>query len=118
MPSRIGANPPQVLNALRSEAGKTILSACGLCPSMFAEGGSSQGQREAYRQSVLAGVMPLARLVEAELSNKLESPVTFNFSALQSHDLNTRASAFSKLVQGGLSPSDGGRNRRTGGNLQ
>ena len=41
---------------------------------------------------------PLARVVEAELAAKLETPVSLDMTGLYAHDLVGRASAFQRLV--------------------
>ena len=46
-------------------------------------------------------VQPLSRLLEAELRQKLEADV-----GLYAHDLQGRATAFSKLIAGGLPVQD------------
>ena len=80
----------------------SILGACGIPPGMFAIDGSAQGSREAWRRFIFGSVEPLARLVEEELSKKLESPVTLSFSNLFAADISGRANAFAKMVQSGM----------------
>ena len=58
--------------------------------------------REGYRQLQTIEIEPLARLVEAELSEKLEAVITFNFDRLAAIDINARARAFSSFINGGL----------------
>ena len=41
---------------------------------------------------------PLARVVEAELEAKLETPVSLDMTGLYAHNLVGRASAFQRLV--------------------
>lgn len=106
MSKRVGANPPASLAVLRSDAGKTILSACGVPVSLTEGSGSSQGAREAWRQFVFGSVQPLGRIIASELSDKLETNVTLNFSGLQAADLAGRTGSFKKLVEAGVSPSD------------
>ena len=99
---RIGPNPPSVLATLRSDAAQSILSACGCPPGLFTTDGSAQGSREAWRRFIFGSVEPLARLVEEELSRKLESPVSLSFSGMFAADISQRANAFSKMVQSGM----------------
>ena len=99
---RIGANPPEVLQVLRSEVGRAVLGACGVPTGLFEAQGSSQGAREAWRQFVYGSVMPLAKMVSEELSKKLETGVTLNFTELQAHDLTGRAASFKKMVESGM----------------
>ena len=62
-------------------------------------------QREAVRRWHLGTVLPLARLLEAELSDKLEGEVRLRFDAYPL-DLAGRAQAFQKLVAGGVPVSE------------
>ena len=102
---RIGANPPEVLAVLRSDTGRAVLGACGVPTGLFEAQGSSQGAREAWRQFVYGSVMPLAKMVSEELSKKLETEVTLNFTELQAHDLTGRAASFKKMVESGMDVS-------------
>ena len=56
---RIGASPPDVLEALRTSSGASVLAACGVPPGLAdprAEGG---GQRESFRRFIHTSVQPL-----------------------------------------------------------
>ena len=51
----------------------------------------------------MGSVEPVARMVAAELSRKLDVPgLSFDFSSLWAHDLAGRAAAFKALVAGGM----------------
>ena len=82
--------------------GRSVLGACGVPVGLFESQGSSQGAREAWRQFVYGSVQPLARLISEELSKKLETEVSLNFSELQAHDLAARAGSFKKMVESGI----------------
>lgn len=58
-------------------------------------------QRESWRRFVMGSVEPVAVLVAAELSSKLETPVKLSFEGLWAHDLAGRAAAFKALLAGG-----------------
>ena len=62
-------------------------------------------QREAVRRWHQNLVLPLARLVEHELSMKLETPVELKFDKYPL-DLVGRAAAFQKLVAGGIAVNE------------
>lgn len=47
-------------------------------------------------------ISPMARIVEAELSEKLEAPIGLGFESLYAADLAGRARAFQSLVGGGM----------------
>ena len=103
-PQRLGANPPAVLGDLVDTVGYTGCSqACGVPPALVRPGADGTASREAWRQFLHATVAPVARLIEAELSDKLDSSITLNFDTLYASDLSGRARAFASLVNGGLS---------------
>ena len=58
-PSRIGANPPQTLPSLRSDAALAVLSACGVPPSLAYRQADGTGQREALRRYLHTSLLPL-----------------------------------------------------------
>ena len=100
-PQRLGAHPPDVLRGLRSEAGMAVLSACGV-PVSLATDADGTSQRESWRRFVMGAVEPLLDIVGEELERKLETKIAFDLTKLWAHDLQGRASAFAKMVQGGM----------------
>ena len=101
-PRRLGANPPQTLAVLRSDAGQAVLGACGVPVSLFTDADGTAA-RESWRRFVMGSVEPVAALVAAELSSKLEIPgLRFDFSSLWAHDLAGRAQSFKGMVAGGM----------------
>ena len=60
------------------------------------------GAREAFRRFLHATIAPAARLVEVELSAKLDTEVTLSFDALYASDITGRARAFQSMVGGGM----------------
>ena len=76
-----------------------LLAVAAALVGRYAPDGTSQ--REAGRRWHLGTVLPLARLLEAELEAKLETPVRLRFD-LYNVDLAGRAQAFQKLVAGGV----------------
>ena len=98
---RIGANPPQTIDLLRSNAALHVLAACGV-PVVLLERSDGTAMREAWRQFLHGSVAPVARCVEAELSEKLNVGISLNFDALFASDLSGRARAFQSLVGGGM----------------
>ena len=77
---RLGAAPPEVVAQLRRDAFEHVLAACGTPPSLFTDSDGT-AQREAVRRWHMNLVLPIARLVEHELSAKLETPVELKFDA-------------------------------------
>ena len=86
--------------ALQKQTFASVLAACGCSPALF-DDSDGTSKREALRQFFIGTVQPLARLLEAELSEKLEGQVKLAFD-LYNVDLAGRAQAFQKLVAGGM----------------
>ena len=74
---RLGPRPPAALVELQSVAFREILSACGVSPSLFSATGTAA--REAWRQLLFGVIQPLGKLIESELSEKLEATISFDF---------------------------------------
>lgn len=100
-PQRFGANPPAALPSLRTEAGMSVLSACGV-PVPLVTDADGTSQRESWRRFVMGSVEPLLDLVRVEVEAKLETRVTFDLSSLWAHDLAGRASSFKAMVTAGM----------------
>ena len=102
--SRLGPMPPDGLVKVSEHAFARVLAACGTPPSLFLDSDGTS-QREAVRRWHQNLVLPLARLVEHELSMKLETPVELKFDKYPL-DLVGRAAAFQKLVAGGIAVNE------------
>ena len=105
MERRFGANPPDALVKLHERAFDEIVGACGLM-GLFSPRTDGTGRREAYRQSLHSVVAPLGRLVAAELTRKLETPIRLDWQELRAGDISGRARAFQSLVGGGMAMQD------------
>ena len=103
--SRLGPHPPEVLAQLRRDVFGHVLAATGTPPSLFVDNADGTAQREAVRRWHLGTVLPLAKLIEHELKAKLETEVRLKFDAYPI-DLAGRASAFTKLVAGGVAVNE------------
>ena len=104
--SRYGASPPNTLDPLRTNAGMSVLSACGV-PVSLASDADGTSQRESWRRFAMGSVAPLLRIVASELARKLDSPgLRFDLGDLWAHDQAGRAQAFAKLVGAGMSLAD------------
>ena len=99
--SRLGPMPPEGMTVIAEQTFKTILAACGCSMAMF-DDSDGTSKREAQRVFLHGTVRPLGKLLAAELSAKLETEIALDFSGLYMHDLTGRASAFQKLVAGGM----------------
>ena len=112
-PQALGPDPSISQISLRSEAAMSILSVFGVPPSLFGSSGDSDA-RESWRRFVLSTINPLARMCEAELRGKLDSPdLSLSLEDLRSGDLQgrgrataARALAMRNLVTAGLSVED------------
>ena len=102
--SRLGPMPPESMVTLRKSTFEAVLAACGTPPSLFTDADGT-AQRESLRRWHLGTVLPLARLVEHELTAKLETPVKLKFDNYPL-DLAGRAQAFQKLVAGGVAVNE------------
>ena len=99
---RFGPMPPESMEKIRAGAFNSMLSACGCPPSLFLDADGT-GQREAVRRWHQNTVLPLARILEHELREKLEVDISLKFDNYPL-DLQGRAQAFQKLVAGGMTP--------------
>ena len=98
---RLGFDAPQSEVLLRSDVGLSILAACGVPVELIEKAEGSAG-REAWRRFLHGSVDPVAKLVAAELTEKLEQSVTLDLSALHASDVQGRARAFQSLVGSGM----------------
>ena len=76
--NRLGPTPPAALVQLRSDAYQAVLAATGTPPALFTDSDGTS-QREAVRRWHMNLVLPLAALLEYELSEKLETPISLEF---------------------------------------
>ena len=96
---RIGAEPPDVLAKLRTDAAMSIYAACGVPPSLVTLPADGTGQREAWRRFLHASISPVARIVQGELRAKLDTPaLSLDFTNLYAADVSGRARAFRALA--------------------
>ena len=102
-PERLGPAPAEGLVQVADQAFMRVLAATGTPPPLFAGDADGTAQREALRRWHQGTVLPLARVLEAELSAKLDAPVALRFDNY-ALDLAGRAQAFQKLVAGGVDP--------------
>ena len=95
---RIGANPPSVLDMLRSNSARHVLAACGV-PIELVEPAEGSGAREAFRRFLHATIAPVAALVQEELREKLDTPdLVLGFDGLFAADVQGRARAWRSLA--------------------
>ena len=100
-PHRFGANPPAPLISLRNDAAASVLAACGV-PLALINDADGTSQRESWRRFAMGSLEPVATVLARELSEKLETEISFSFRSLWAHDIAGRAGAFAKLAASGL----------------
>ena len=101
---RLGPMPTEAMVKLANDSFARVLAACGCSPALF-DDSDGTSKRESLRQWHLGVVQPLARQLDVELSDKLETPVRLRFD-LYNVDLAGRAQAFQKLVAGGVAVNE------------
>ena len=100
---RLAPSPTAALVALADASFTRVLAATGTPPTLFTDSDGTS-QREGLRRWHLGTVLPLARLVEHELTAKLETRVRLKFDGYAT-DMVSRATVFSKLASvEGISP--------------
>ncbi|MCY3813969.1 MAG: hypothetical protein OXH15_19430 [Gammaproteobacteria bacterium] len=96
---RFGANYPASLPTVRDAVSLSIIQACGISPSMIHETADGTARREGYRQFAYGSLDPFARRIAAELSAKLDTPVTLDTESIHASDTAGRARAALAIVQ-------------------
>ena len=93
---RLGPAPPEALVQLSKMAFARMLAACGCSPALF-DDSHGTSMREALRQWHLGTVMPLARILQHELSARLDAPIKLRFDGYP-RDMVSRATVFAKIA--------------------
>ena len=84
--------------------GLSVLSACGVPPSLAYEKAAGSDQKEAFRRWSHSSLLAVSALVCEELSAKLEVEISLDFSQLFAGDIVGRARAFGGMVKAGMDP--------------
>ena len=93
---RLGPNMPAAMVELARDSFMRTLAATGTPPSLFIDSDGTS-QREGLRRWHLGTVLPMARLLEHELSMRLEAPIKLRFDGY-AKDMVSRAQVFAKLI--------------------
>ena len=96
---RFGPDTPASSIQLWEAAMLAVMAALGVPPSMYTSQGGAL--RESYRHLFGGTLVPLANLVQAELSEKLEEEITISFPERLVSDVSALSRAFSSLVKAG-----------------
>ena len=102
--AELGPMPPESMAMIRKDSFGAVLAACGASPALF-DDSDGTSKRESLRQWHMGTVRPLARLLETELTVKLETDVGLRFDNYPL-DLAGRAQSFQKLVAGGVAVNE------------
>ena len=81
-----------------------MLAQLGVPVSLGGAGGEGAAMREGWRQFLYSTIAPAARMLEFELTFKLDRRINLDFRELYSSDLTGRSRAFSQMVSGGMDP--------------
>lgn len=99
-PQRLGPAPTEAQARIARDSFERVCAACGYPPSLAIDSDGTS-QREGLRRWHLGTVVPLARILEDELSRKLETEIRLKFDSYPL-DMVSRAQVVSKLVQAGV----------------
>ena len=94
---RFGPMPDANLVEASQQAFLHTLASCGIAPDLAQHGANSQGQREAARRTHLNLILPLSKLLEHELREKLDDSIRLRHEGYFG-DLQGRASALKATV--------------------
>ena len=97
-PLRMGPAPPEALEKIRQGTFEAVLAATGTPPALFMGSSDGTSQRESVRRWHMGTVLPLARLLQDELAEKLEGECVLKFDSYPL-DMVSRASVVDKLVR-------------------
>ena len=99
---RLGPEIPEESLAAYRAVQTAVGNACGIPPALMDPASTGTGQREAWRRFFMGSVEPLSKMLAEVASEALDSDVSLDFTGTWAHDLTGRASAFQKLVSGGM----------------
>ena len=77
---RYGIDIPDGVGNLRTAAAESVLSACQIPLALFSDADGTS-QRESWRRFAMGPLAGLARIIEAEIADKLMTPVNSIFPA-------------------------------------
>ena len=93
--------PPPGMVAAADAAFQRVLAACRRAPRPMFVDADGTSQREALRRWHMNTVLPLAKIIEHELTEKLEADVKLVFDNY-ALDMVSRAQVVAKLVSAGV----------------
>ena len=102
--NRFGADFPDGNVMMRRQVGADVVASFGV-PSALYIGGDGAAVREGWREFGV-NVESWGAIVSAELSAKLERPISLSFKRLASADMSAKSRAFGTFVMHGMSIDD------------
>ena len=96
-PRRLGPAPPDAMVAVSQAAFARMLAACGVPPVLFDPAAPATAIKESLRVWHMGTVIPLARLLEHELSARLDTSIRLRFDSY-AKDQMSRSTVFAKLM--------------------
>ena len=103
---RFGSDPPDQLDIIRNSTSPTDTSLLRGSNNNVGKGRRHKSLREGWRQFLSATIMPVAQLVQAEMTSKLNSEILLDFTSLRASDVAGKSRAFGTMVASGLSIED------------
>ena len=98
--ARLGPAPTEALVQLAQDAFLRLVAVSGAPVALFTDADGTS-QRESMRRWHLTTVLPIAKLIEHELSMALDAPVSLEFDSY-ALDMVSRAQVVSKLTSAGV----------------
>ena len=95
--SRLGPMPPDSMATIRKDTFNAVLAATGTPPALFDAQAPATAIREGLRVWFMGLVSPMAKIVEAELSEKLETSIRLKLDNY-ARDQVGRSQVFAKLI--------------------
>ena len=96
-PRRLGPAMPDAMVAVAQAAFSRMLAACGVPPALYDPAAPATALKEGTRLWHMGTVVPLARLIEHELSTRLDTKVRLVFDSYP-RDQMARSTVFAKLM--------------------
>ena len=100
-PRRIGPAPTEASVIAQKQLWGQLLAAAGVPAAVFDADAAGTARKESYRLFFELGVEPVAKAIEAELTEKLEVRVRLDFGPLAAKDIAIRAKVFRDLARAG-----------------
>ena len=101
---RFGAIVPEQSISLRKSMAEGIMQAFGVPPAIFT--GDGNAMREARRLMFLDSILPTSALIEAELTTKLETPISISHNESEYADSQRLGRFLKSLTDAGYSLPD------------